>query len=144
MKVDKVLSIHLSRMVKAVDKDCFRNAAMGLIALNDPTARYVEGHAVSKFHPIHHGWIEAIGQDGPYVIEVTPTWLDNDKVKYYPAVHFTRDEVARHVARYRVMPILNSDVMPPPLRQSYSMAMRDYVGAEKWPTYREMFHLDNV
>jgi hypothetical protein len=86
--------------VDALDKHCWRNSirTLRIVYRRDPTARYVEGHAISKFGLVcEHGWVEVGEGDAARIIDPTPSWQadgDNPPV-YYGAKRYTAAQVPK-------------------------------------------------
>ena len=92
--VDRKLSKRIAKKIHAVDKECYRNAAIGLSCLHGAgvQAFYMEGYALTTDIGLatEHGWIEVSGT----VIDPTPVYHSSDReVRYWPAVRYTLQEV---------------------------------------------------
>jgi hypothetical protein len=91
-------SARAARRIGATDRLCWYNAIRALrrVFRHDPSARYVEGHALSKGGlSAEHGWIEIGGQGiitPPRIVDPTPIW------------HERRDDIACYFAgpRYAI------------------------------------------
>ncbi len=98
MRVNFALSRQLAEQVKAIPKECWRNAYLALTCL--PTAKYVEGWAITASGlMVEHGWLEYEGEI------VDPTFSLGDSreklqaTAYFPGVRYCLDEAMGLLAK---------------------------------------------
>lgn len=91
MKQDVKLSRKYSRKLGkfAEPGACFRNAQLLVLELRGENVFYVEGYA--SLVGGQHGWVELDGK----VIDITPGWIGNGEVEYFPGPKYTCPEVLK-------------------------------------------------
>lgn len=127
--VDAKLSAEVKRIVNAQDKDCYRNAALGLSVLG-PDARYVEGYAVADDIGLvtEHGWLELNGK----VIDPTPVYHEKGRqVRYWPAKRYTLQQLLHTLGKDDGLPIAVREFRKPSKatlrarRDAWTYALKD-------------------
>ncbi len=123
MRINIDLSRHAADIIQAEKQECYRNAVMALLNIDDfKHGYYVEGLAINpKLNfPTEHGWVELDGE------VVDPTWTLGtiDDAKYYPVMKY--DSTTTYdlfVIRQKLMP-LNHFGNCPALRDLYIELMK--------------------
>jgi len=124
-------SIRVCAVVKARDKDCFRNAFCGMIVAED-AEWYVEGWATSGVIVAGHGWIE---RDDGTIIDPTPIYHEVCEGRvYYPGRRYHHEGILDLIDEAdSCLPLdehMRAECIPPDLVHIYLEATEDIYGPE--------------
>jgi hypothetical protein len=102
--LNRALSKQAAKMIKAVPKECWRNATRSLLTRPELAhAHYVEGWIVLPALPVplEHGWLELDGQ----IIDPTPvTW--KSRHAYFAALRLSKDDLLQALREDTALPIV--------------------------------------
>lgn len=101
LAVEEARSVVNHPRIDIFPQQCWRNsvAVFKRLYRKDPTARYVEGHALSnRGLVVEHGWVEAGEGDAYRIIDPTPVWHEErtdetDWGCYFAAKRYTLGDV---------------------------------------------------
>ena len=90
--INRALARDLAEAVDAVERACWRNALLALVACDDPAAVYVEGWTICPpGNVIEHGWVEI----GDQIVDPTLWQLDSlSPIDYWPGARYDKPTIA--------------------------------------------------
>lgn len=99
-RFDYALSVEVSEEIRAIPRECYRNAVLAVVLLQDkyPGALYVEGWGNAIF-PTEHAWIEWQGKI------IDPTWVisfDENQMQdhsYFPVCRYDHKTMSKRIGR---------------------------------------------
>jgi hypothetical protein len=132
-QLNRVLSKHSAKTIKAVPNECWQNAYRAFMELPELAhGYYVEGWFVriDLPMPIEHAWVELAGN----IIDPSPvSW--SARHAYFPAVRFTRDELLEALTEKTALPIAWQygwgGMQHPEYKRAYQQAWAYGLPAEK-------------